>query len=124
MSDQCLFCAIASGEAPAEVVAEDDGVVAFRDKFPRAPVHVLVVPRRHLKSAHDLGDQDADLLHRCFALTRKIAEAEGIADGYRVATNVGPKGGQAIGHLHFHVLGGRQLGLIDSEAPREVSAEG
>lgn len=115
--DDCLFCRIVAGDEPSETVAEDIDLVAFRDKFPRAPVHVLVVPRRHIDSAHDLGDDDSDLLAACFAMTRRVAEAEGIADAYRVATNVGRGGGQAIPHLHFHVLGGRQLLHIDSGDP-------
>ncbi len=116
MSD-CLFCRITSGEAPADVVLREDGIVAFRDIYPRAPVHVLVVPERHLESAHVLTDGDADLLASCFRTARRVAESEGIADGYRVATNIGTGGGQAIPHLHFHVLGGRQLGHIDSGDP-------
>jgi histidine triad (HIT) family protein len=115
---ECLFCSIVAGDAPSEPVASGDGVIAFRDIFPRAPVHVLVVPHEHIDSAHDLTDAHADLLARCYALARQVAEAEGIADGYRVTTNIGSRGGQAIAHLHFHVLGGRQLGHIDSgDAP-------
>jgi histidine triad (HIT) family protein len=117
MSADCLFCSIVAGDAPSDRVAETEGVIAFRDIFPRAPVHVLVVPQEHIDSAHDLTDQHADLLGRCYALARSVAESEGIADGYRVATNIGSKGGQAIKHLHFHVLGGRQLGHIDSGEP-------
>ncbi len=111
--DDCLFCRIIAGEEPAEFVYQADDVVAFRDIFPQAPVHVLVVPRRHLRSAHELSDA-GELLDRVFFVAREVAEQEAIADGYRVATNVGAKGGQVIGHLHFHVLGGRQLGGIDS----------
>jgi histidine triad (HIT) family protein len=110
----CLFCQITSGAAPAEVVHQGEGIMAFRDKFPQAPVHVLVTPVRHVGSAHELTDDDADLLATCFRVARKVAAQEGIADGYRIATNVGTRGGQAISHLHFHVLGGRQLGRIDS----------
>lgn len=111
----CLFCGIVAGQIPSEQVATADGIVAFKDKFPRAPVHVLIAPIEHIDSAHDL-DLDgthADVLTRCFRLARLVAEEQGIADGYRIATNIGRKGGQAIGHLHFHVIGGRQLGHID-----------
>lgn len=111
--DSCLFCGIVAGDEPADVVAEDEQLVAFRDKFPRAPVHVLVTPRRHVASAHELGDDDAGLLAGAFAMARRVAEQEGIADGYRVVTNIGEGGGQAISHLHFHVLGGKQLGHVD-----------
>jgi histidine triad (HIT) family protein len=117
MSVDCLFCSIVAGEAPSDRVAEADGVVAFRDIFPRAPVHVLIVPHEHIDSAHTLAGEHTDLLARCYALAREVAEQEGISDGYRIATNVGSKGGQAIKHLHFHVIGGRQLGHIDSGEP-------
>lgn len=110
---QCLFCAIVAGDEEAEIVAQEDEIVAFRDKFPRAPVHVLVTPRRHIPSAHDLDADDTDLLWSCIDLAQRIAEDEGIADGYRIATNIGTEGGQAIEHLHLHVLGGKQLGYVD-----------
>ena len=99
------------------MVARAEGIVAFRDKFPRAPVHMLVVPEDHIPSAYDLTDAHTDLLAACFALARQIAVHEGIAGGYRVATNIGTGGGQAIPHLHFHVLGGRQLRHVDSGEP-------
>jgi len=111
----CLFCKIASGQEPSEQVATTDGIVALKDKFPRAPIHILIVPVEHIRSAHDL-DLDgahADLLARCFQLAQRIAEEQDITDGYRITTNIGRKGGQAIDHLHFHVIGGRQLGHID-----------
>ncbi|HEY8340006.1 MAG TPA: HIT domain-containing protein [Egibacteraceae bacterium] len=110
----CLFCKIVAGEVSSDVVAQNDDVVAFRDIAPRAPVHVLVVPRQHLPSAHALTEEHADLLLACFRMAQQVAEAEHTADGYRIATNIGTKGGQAIEHLHFHVIGGRQLGHIDS----------
>lgn len=119
MADECLFCRIVTGEIPSERVAAGNGIIAFRDVAPRAPVHVLVVPERHVPSAHSLTDADEDvtLLRDCFALCREVAANEGIQDGYRVTTNVGERGGQSISHLHFHVLGGRQLGHIDSGSP-------
>ncbi|MEX2505290.1 MAG: HIT domain-containing protein [Egicoccus sp.] len=117
MAADCLFCSIVAGDIPGERVAESDAAIAIRDIAPRAPVHVLVVPREHVGSAHDLGEQDAGLLSDCFALAREVAESEGIVDGYRVTTNVGERGGQSVHHLHFHVLGGRQLGHIDSGSP-------
>jgi histidine triad (HIT) family protein len=117
LSDGCLFCRIVAGEIPAERVAEADGVIAIRDIAPRAPVHVLLVPERHVPSADVLTKDDADLLASCFALARVVAHQEGTADGYRITTNVGERGGQSIPHLHFHVLGGRQLGHVDSGSP-------
>jgi histidine triad (HIT) family protein len=114
-SEDCLFCKIVDGQVPSEQVATADGIVAFKDKFPRAPVHVLIVPVEHIESAHelDLDGAHVDVLTGCFRLARHIAEEQGIADGYRITTNIGRKGGQAIEHLHFHVIGGRQLGHID-----------
>lgn len=114
MAEDCLFCAIIAGDEPAEIVREEPTAVAFEDKFPQAPVHVLVAPREHLASAHELTDEHAELLATCFRLAREVAEDHDTAEGYRIATNVGSGGGQAIDHLHFHVLGGRQLGGIDS----------
>ncbi len=110
MSD-CLFCRIAAGEIAADVVYQDDKVMAFKDVQPQAPFHVLVIPKRHLTSAFDLGPDDAALLVRIFEVARNIAEAdETVAGGVRILTNVGPQAGQVVMHLHFHVIGGRRLG--------------
>jgi histidine triad (HIT) family protein len=119
MADDCLFCRIVAGEIPAERVAEAEGVIAFRDISPRAPVHVLVAPERHVGSIDELTDaaEDIDLLARCYRLAREVARLEDTEDGYRIATNVGERGGQSVHHLHFHVLGGRQLGHVDSGPP-------
>jgi histidine triad (HIT) family protein len=110
----CLFCRIVAGEVPAEHVASDEGVIAIRDIAPRAPVHVLVLPERHVTSVHELAGDDDGLLLACLALARRVADQEGISEGYRLVTNVGPRGGQTVFHMHVHVLGGRQLGHIDS----------
>lgn len=104
----CLFCRIATGEIPADIVFEDEAVVAFRDINPRAPTHVLVISRRHLASAADLTDADGDLLAALFGGMRRIAEEAGLT-GYRIVTNVGPESGQSVFHLHFHLLGGRPM---------------
>jgi histidine triad (HIT) family protein len=103
----CLFCRIAAGEIPSDRVYEDDEVIAFRDVAPQAPTHVLVIPRRHVPSVHELTADDAALLASCFAAIRRVADAERLANGYRVVTNVGRDAGQSVFHLHFHVLGGR-----------------
>src|SRR5215218_6188680 len=104
----CLFCRIVAGEIPSTRVAEDDVAIAFRDIVPRAPTHVLVIPREHVASAADLTDDDGPTLGRLFAMAAEIARAEGIADGgYRIVTNVGQWGGQTVDHLHFHLMGGR-----------------
>lgn len=113
----CLFCRIIAGDMPSDQVGSNDEAVAFRDINPRAPVHVLVVPRRHVDSAHGLGPDDGPELASIFTLAREVAEVEDTADGYRVTTNVGRRGGQMVDHLHFHVLGGRQLGHIDTGEP-------
>ncbi len=109
----CLFCRIIAGEEPAEFVVQRDDIVVFKDKFPRAPVHLLVVPVAHLDSAHELRADHRDLLAECFALAQQVATESGIAEGYRIVTNIGRGGGQAIPHLHFHVVGGKQLGYVD-----------
>jgi histidine triad (HIT) family protein len=109
MADDCLFCRIASGEIPADIVYSDDQVVVFRDVNPRAPTHVLASPRRHIASADELGPEDGSLLSALFDALRATADAEGLADGYRIVTNVGPAAGQSVDHLHFHLLGGRRL---------------
>jgi histidine triad (HIT) family protein len=104
----CLFCRIVAGEIPSTRVAEDDQVVAIRDIAPRAPTHVLLLPRAHIRSAAELTDADGALLGRLFAMAAEIARSEGIADGgYRVVTNIGTWGGQTVDHLHFHLMGGR-----------------
>ncbi len=108
MNTSCIFCRIVEGSIPATVVASNDQAVAFRDLHPQAPVHVLVVPRRHVGSVAK-ADDPAEL-GAVVALAAQVAEQEGIAaGGYRLVTNVGADGGQTVGHLHFHVLGGRQM---------------
>jgi histidine triad (HIT) family protein len=107
----CIFCRIAAGEVPAEVVRQDDDFVAFRDARPLAPVHLLVIPKRHVASldeAEALGDGAAASALRFIAATARSA---GVAmSGYRVITNTGPDAGQEVRHLHWHVIGGARLG--------------
>ena len=104
----CPFCKIAAGEIPAERVYEDDEVVVFRDTNPKAPTHVLAIPRRHIASAANLTDADGELLASLFAALRHVAEEAGLR-GYRIATNIGAEAGQSVFHLHFHLLGGRPM---------------
>lgn len=104
----CLFCAIASGTIPADIVLETEDVVAFNDINPAAPVHVLVIPKRHIASAADIGPDDSGLLVALFEAAGTIGKE--IEGGWRLVTNVGPNAGQTVFHLHFHVLGGRTLG--------------
>jgi len=104
----CLFCSIAAGEIPADIVIETDDVIAFNDINPAAPTHVLVIPRRHIASAAELEAADAGLLAAIFDVAAQVGRtADG---GWRLVTNVGPDAGQSVFHLHFHVLGGRPLG--------------
>lgn len=106
----CLFCKIASGEIPSEKVYEDDIVFAFRDIEPQAPVHVLIIPKKHITSVNDIDDSNCSVVGHIFKVAAKIAEKEGIAaGGYRIVTNVGENGGQTVKHLHYHLLGGRSL---------------
>ena len=105
----CLFCRIVAGEIPSDIVHTDDDVIAFRDIAPRAPTHVLVIPRRHIPDVHALTDADGDLLAKLFAVVRAVADSAGLERGYRVVTNVGPESGQSVFHLHFHLLGGRLM---------------
>jgi histidine triad (HIT) family protein len=104
----CPFCRIVAGEIPSTRVAEDDLTIAIRDIAPRAPTHILVMPRDHIASAASLTDADATLVGRIFASAAEIARSEGIEEGgYRIVTNIGTWGGQTVDHLHFHLMGGR-----------------
>ncbi len=107
---QCLFCRIAAGEVPADLLHDDELVVAFRDISPKAPTHILVIPRRHIVSATDLTDDDGPMLGRLFAVAADLAREAGVADsGFRLVTNSGRGAGQSVDHLHFHLLGGRSM---------------
>ena len=111
MAEDCIFCKIASGEMSAEVVYEDDKIKAFNDVNPLAPVHVLIVPRKHIPTLNDLTVEDADLISHMLLTAAEVARKKGIDEsGYRVTFNVNPEGGRVIFHLHLHVMGGRKLG--------------
>ncbi len=105
----CLFCRIAAGEIPATKVFESEDVVAFRDINPQAPVHILVIPRAHIASADAVSAQNSAAVAKIFEAIPEIAAKEGLANGYRVITNIGEDGCQSVKHLHFHVLGGKKL---------------
>ena len=106
----CLFCKIAAGDIPSNKLFEDDQLLAFYDIDPQAPVHFLVIPKKHIDSAAVLTEDDAALLGHIYAVIAQLAARLGIAEnGYRVVTNVGADGGQSVKHLHFHVLAGRSL---------------
>lgn len=111
MSDHCIFCKIARGELPAKVVYTDDEIVAFRDINPAAPTHVLIIPRQHVAaSLNDVTPENAPLMGRLLQVAAQIAHNENLADrGYRLVANTNGDAGQAVYHLHFHLLGGREL---------------
>ena len=109
MAADCLFCRIVAGEIPATRLHDDDLVIAIRDRDPKAPTHVLLLPVAHIASAADLRDEDGPLLARLFAVAASIARQEGLADGWRLVSNVGRDGGQSVDHLHVHLLGGRAM---------------
>jgi len=107
-TSDCVFCNIGSGQIPSRMVLQDEEVFAFEDLNPQAPVHVLVIPKRHVAAMNDL--QDAALLGRLFHVANLVAQKKDIAlSGYRVVANTGRDGGQSVFHLHLHVLGGRQM---------------
>ena len=109
--DDCIFCRIARGDIPSDIVLEDADFVAFRDIHPKAPQHVLVVPRKHIVSLNDLAKRPGTEGDRLLRFIVQVAEQVGVAtSGYRALTNVGPDAGQEVLHLHFHLLGGEDLG--------------
>jgi histidine triad (HIT) family protein len=106
----CIFCKIVNGELPADKVYENERLLAFRDIKPVAPVHILVVPKEHKQSLNDLGAEDSELMGEMLLLIKTLAQEQGVAEsGYRVVTNIGKDGAQVVKHLHFHLLGGRQM---------------
>jgi histidine triad (HIT) family protein len=105
----CLFCRIVAKEIPADVVLDRDDVLAFRDVNPQAPTHVLVIPKEHVPSLEAVAAHHGPLLSALVAAVNEVAEADGVAGGYRMVTNVGADAGQSVGHLHLHVLGGRAM---------------
>ncbi|MFM2318912.1 MAG: hypothetical protein RLZZ215_1533 [Pseudomonadota bacterium] len=102
----CLFCRIRDGEIPSTKVYEDEHLIAFKDIYPKAPLHVLIVPRKHIATINDLEANDAELVGRLFLAAKQIAAEAGYGDGYRVLMNCGEKGGQVIFHLHLHLMAG------------------
>ena len=105
----CLFCKIAAGEIPSTKVYEDDKILAFRDIAPMAPSHILVIPKTHIPSVDGITPENSSLIAHIFEMIPVIAHTEGLTDGYRVVSNCGPDAGQTVNHLHFHILGGKQL---------------
>ena len=107
----CLFCKIIAGEIPSTKVYEDEKCFAFRDIAPQAPTHILVVPKAHIESMNGITAENSAVVAHIFEVIPQIAKAEGLENGYRVVSNCGPDAGQTVFHLHFHILGGKTLGL-------------
>ena len=109
--ENCLFCKIVAGHIPSTKVYEDDCVLAFRDINPLAPVHVLVIPKTHIADTNGITAENSALIAHIFEVIPRIAEAEGLVNGYLVVSNCGPDSGQMVPHLHFHILGGKPLAV-------------
>ena len=108
---ECIFCSIINGEIPSKTVYEDDMIKAFCDIEPQAPVHIIIIPKIHIKSANEIDEEASRYIAHIFAKIPQIAMEQGIAeDGYRIINNCGKNGGQTVEHLHFHLLGGKDLG--------------
>lgn len=108
--NDCLFCKIISGDIPSVKVYEDDSVYAFNDIEPQAPVHIIIIPKEHISSGNELNDENSAVVGHIFAVASKIAKDMGFAEkGWRIVNNCGEDGGQTVGHLHFHLLAGRNL---------------
>lgn len=106
----CIFCKIVAGEIPADVLYQDERVIAFRDINPMAPTHLLIIPRKHIQSLAHISEAEASIIGDMVNTANQLAKREGISDsGYRLAINCGKQGGQLVPHLHMHLLGGRQL---------------
>lgn len=109
--ENCLFCKIIKGEIPTNKVYEDDEILAFKDINPKAPVHILVIPKKHISSAKEIKEEDEALIGKMFTVINKIANEFKLENGYRIVNNCGEDGGQEVMHLHFHLLGGEKLSI-------------
>ncbi len=106
----CLFCGIVGGEIPADVVYRDESVLAFRDIDPKAPVHLLIIPRRHIAAVTEMGEDDGATMGHAMTVARRLAQENGVSEsGFRIVVNTGPDAGQSVHHIHLHLLGGRAL---------------
>lgn len=109
--EDCIFCKIIKGEIPSQKVYEDEDILAFKDINPLAPVHILVIPKKHIETTNDLEEVDELIIGKIFTIIKKLAKENNLENGYRVVNNCGEDGGQEVKHLHFHLLGGRKLGM-------------
>lgn len=105
----CIFCKIVNGEIPTSKVYEDESVLAFKDTDPQAPVHVLIIPKRHIASVSEIDEGNSNVVAHIFEVAAKLSEELGLENGYRIVTNCGEDGLQSVKHLHFHLLGGRKM---------------
>lgn len=109
--EDCIFCKIIRKEVPSEILYEDNEIIAFKDINPAAPIHILVIPKKHIKSLVDLEKEDEMLVGKIFTVINKLAKSQGVNEkGFRVIVNCGEDGGQEVGHLHFHLLAGAKFG--------------
>ena len=110
MAEECIFCRIVAGEVPGDIVYQDEDFLAFRDISPQAPTHLLIIPKIHITSSAQLAEEQQELAGRLIIIAKNLAEKEEIDKrGYRIVMNCGPDGGQAVPHLHLHLIGGRRL---------------
>jgi len=109
--DNCLFCKIIKGEIPSNKVYEDEEILAFKDINPQAPVHILIIPKKHISCAKDIKNEDEKLIGKMFTVINKLAEEFKLNNGFRIVNNCGEDGGQEVMHLHFHLLGGKKLSI-------------
>ena len=107
--DDCLFCKIIKGQIPSDFVYEDDEIVAFKDLNPQAPVHLLLIPKEHIESADDINQDNSYLIGHIFEVANKLAKENKLEKGYRIVNNCKEDGGQSVNHIHFHLMGGRQM---------------
>ncbi len=111
--EDCIFCRIAAGEIPADMVYQDDRIIAFRDINPMTPTHLQIIPRKHIVTVADISDADLHLIGEMVKVANKLAKSEGVAEkGYRLVVNCGKESGQEVPHLHLHLLAGRRLGRM------------
>ena len=109
--ENCIFCKIIAGSIPSTKVYEDETILAFRDIAPQAPTHILVVPKAHIEDCNGINTENSAVIAHIFEVIPQIAKAEGLVNGYRVASNTGADSGQTVPHLHFHILGGKAMDL-------------
>ncbi len=109
MSEECIFCKIVDKKISSSIVYEDPEIVAFNDINPQAPVHIIIIPRKHIPTVIDLEENDAELIGKLFIVAKKLAKTKGIEDGYRLVINCNPGAGQSVFHIHLHLLGGRKF---------------